>query len=180
MKILKHISYFILLDLCISIISCRNGNINYHVDGQCDCSKRTFYTDFETKKDLSDIDSITLEKYPKNEYFNSLISRSKGKIIKGKIHVTYPQQARKDEWRWGFHFADSLSSEYDYRLLLTNSKDTLQFDLTRIKFQQVTIGGIIPPGKTEAHISYGCMLDSIRVNGKEASHTIGTITINLD
>jgi hypothetical protein len=170
MRKLKSISHSLIF--LLFIISCTNHNDDYS-EKPCDCSKITFYSYFETKKDISDLDSITVEKYPKGRHLDSMISRFRGRLLKKKLMYSYPQQARKDEWWWNFHFVDSLSSQYDYRLFLFNNKDTLLYNLTKITFREVVIGGIIPPGETQAHISRSCLVDSVTVNGKVNFHHLG-------
>lgn len=174
---MKYVYFILIFSTCLFIGSCGNRKTDSAPEKPCDCSKITFYPYFATEKDMSGFDSIRIEKYLKGGQFHSVISSNHRILSKEKLIQTYP---KKGLISWELNFGDSLSSQYDYRLILYNHKDTLRFDLTKIRIREVTIGGIIPAGQTQAHSSRSCLIDSVTINGRTQLPSLGRITIKLD
>lgn len=161
----------IVILLCLILLcSC---NHNDKDESSCNCGDQKFNMAYLTTDDFSNVDSVIIRKYVKNDSFNRVVLTYKNKLIHKSISL---QEGTKDS-TCSFILNDSLDSHYDYRFQFIGKPDTFKFDLSEITFRSVTFGRILKPGEPSSKVplTHACMLGHWKVNGIPSRESEGNI-----
>jgi hypothetical protein len=125
------------------------------------CGDTKFKIDCDTYCNLSNVDSILIEKYQKGDNFQNLAKRNYYRITDKNLYVQQISRFGDVRRSWSFKLSDSLDANYDYRFIFQDNGGIKNYLLTELVIEP------LPELKSNGanFVVYKCGLGSWKING---------------